>query len=112
MLAQTAERVYWFSRYIERTENIARLMLVRHQLILDLPTAIQPSWRVLVEMLGFTDNFDSSYQEATEKNVITFLFSDRNNPGSVISSIASARENMRTTREVLPSESWEVVNAL
>ena len=44
MLSQTAERVYWFARYIERTENIARLMLVRHQLILDLPKNIQPEF--------------------------------------------------------------------
>lgn len=112
MLSQTAERIYWFSRYLERTENIARLMLVRHQLILDLPKENQPKWQVLIEMLGLTAGFESTGQKATEKNVVAFLFSDRGNVGSVISSIASARENMRTTREVLPSETWECVNAL
>ncbi|MGB5324005.1 MAG: alpha-E domain-containing protein [Pseudomonadales bacterium] len=112
MLSQTAERVYWFSRYLERTENIARLMLVRHQLILDLPTKIQPGWQVLIDMLGLTEIFESSNKSATEKNIIAFLFSDQKNSGSVISSIKSARENIRTTREVLPSETWELVNAL
>lgn len=112
MLSQTAERVYWFSRYIERTENIARLILVRHQLILDLPKKIQPDWRVLVDMLGVNESFEQSHHSSTEKSIIAFLFSDRSNPSSIISAIKNARENIRTTREVLPSEIWECVNGL
>jgi len=112
MLSQVAERVYWFSRYLERTENTARLMLVRHQLILDLPTSIQPEWRLLVEMLGLDSQFDHEGIIANEKNIIKFIFSDRNNPSSIISSIANTRENMRTTREVMPSECWERLNSL
>lgn len=112
MLSQVAERVYWFSRYLERTENTARLMLVRHQLILDLPTSIQPEWHLLVEMLGLDSQFDREDIIANEKNIIKFIFSDRNNPSSIISSIANTRENMRTTREVMPSECWERLNSL
>lgn len=112
MLSQVAERVYWFSRYLERTENTARLMLVRHQLILDLPAEIQPEWRLLVDMLGLTEQFDAEKKVANERNVIRYIFSDRKNPSSIISSIASSRENMRTTREVMPSETWERLNSL
>lgn len=112
MLSQTAERIYWFARYIERAENIARLILVRHQLILDLPKKIQPDWKLLVEMLGAHKDFEKQKRSATEKNIISFIFSDPENAGSLISTIASARENMRTTREVMPSEMWECVNAL
>lgn len=112
MLSQVAERVYWFSRYLERTENTARLMLVRHQLILDLPSSIQPDWHLLVEMLGLDGEFDSKEIIANEKNIIKFIFSDRSNPSSIISSIANTRENMRTTREVMPSECWERLNSL
>lgn len=112
MLSQVAERVYWFSRYLERTENTARLMLVRHQLILDLPTTIQPDWHLLVEMLGLDSEFDREEKIANEKNIIKFIFSDRKNPSSIISSIANTRENMRTTREVMPSECWERLNSL
>lgn len=112
MLSQTAERVYWFARYIERTENIARLILVRHQLILDLPTKVQPDWQVLIDMLGVHESFDQSGLAATEKNIVRFLFGDRNNSSSILSSVVFARENMRTTREILPSETWECVNSL
>lgn len=112
MLSETAERVYWFARYVERTENIARLMLVRHQLILDLPKNIQPDWKLLVDMLGVHEDFDKTKRAPTEKNIIAFLFGDLKNSGSIISTIASARENIRTTREVMPSETWECVNEL
>ena len=37
---------------------------------------------------------------------------DSNNPSSISNSIHSARENVRTTRDVLPAEVWEHVNEL
>ena len=52
MLARTADRVYWLGRFLERTENTARLMLVRHQAILDLPKEVQPGWDSLLDVLG------------------------------------------------------------
>ncbi|TQV85164.1 alpha-E domain-containing protein [Exilibacterium tricleocarpae] len=112
MLSRVAQRLYWFARYMERTENTARLMLVRHQLILDLPAAIQPEWELLVNVLGASENFEKTQRKPTEKNVIAYVFGDRDNPGSIISSIANARENIRTTREVITSETWERVNSL
>lgn len=112
MLSQVAERLYWFARYVERTENTARLMLVRHQLVLDLPETIQPEWRILVDMLGVGEQFDQHYKKASEKNVVAFIFGDQNNPSSILSSIVHARENMRTSREVLPTETWERLNSL
>ncbi|MBT7886506.1 MAG: alpha-E domain-containing protein, partial [Gammaproteobacteria bacterium] len=37
MLSRVAERLYWFGRYLERTENTARLISVYSNLVLDLP---------------------------------------------------------------------------
>ncbi|GAB6040957.1 alpha-E domain-containing protein [Endothiovibrio diazotrophicus] len=113
MLSRVAERLYWFARYVERVENTARLMLVRHQLILDLPTTVQPGWELLVKVLGA----EAAYAELhggrpTEKNVIRFVFGDRDNHSSILSSLGAARENVRTSREVLPSDTWERVNSL
>ena len=36
MLSRVAERVYWLGRFLERAENTARLILVRHNASLDL----------------------------------------------------------------------------
>lgn len=112
MLSRVASRLYWFSRYIERTEKTARLLLVRHQLVLDLPMAVQPDWHLLIEALGTRDVFTSTRSRPTENNIVAFVFADRDNPSSIASSLAFARENMRTTREVLPNETWERVNSL
>ncbi len=112
MLARTAERVYWLGRFLERAENTARLMLVRHQASLDLPKEVQPGWEQLLHVLGIKENFAALGGAANEKNVISYVFGDRENASSIISSLTSARENMRTTREILPSETWERVNSL
>jgi uncharacterized alpha-E superfamily protein len=112
MLARTAERVYWLGRFLERAENTARLMLVRHQAILDLPKEVQPGWEQLLQVLGAQENFAALGGVANEKNIISHVFGERENPSSIISSLTSARENMRTTREILPSETWERINSL
>jgi len=37
MLAQVAGRIFWMSRYLERSESIARIVYAYSQLIMDLP---------------------------------------------------------------------------
>lgn len=112
MLSRVAQRIYWLTRYLERAENSARLMLVRHHAILDLPRDIQPDWDSLLYALGAQEQFARLPGAANEKNIISFVFGERSNPSSIISSLTNARENMRTTREILPSEAWERVNSL
>lgn len=112
MLASTAERVYWLGRFIERAENTARLILVRHQLVLDLPKHVQPQWDLLLQVMGVEERFAKRHTAVNEKNIISFVFGERNNPSSIISSLSSARENMRTAREIMPSEAWEQTNSL
>jgi uncharacterized alpha-E superfamily protein len=112
MLSRVAERAYWLSRYLERAEDTARLILVRHNVILDLPRSVQPEWELLLDVLGAREAFSVRPGAANEKNIIGFVFSDRDNSSSILSSLTHARENMRTSREVLPSETWERVNSL
>jgi len=47
-----------------------------------------------------------------ERNVVKFLLGDESNYSSVISSLQAVRENIRTTRDVIPPETWEMVNEL
>jgi uncharacterized alpha-E superfamily protein len=112
MLSRVAERVYWLGRFLERVENTSRLILVRHNATLDLPKAVQPGWDMLLHVLGAEQGFASLPGAPTEKNIISYVFGERENPTSIISSLKNARENMRTTREILPSETWERVNSL
>lgn len=112
MLSRIAERLYWLSRYIERVENTARLAQTHSQLMLDMPKAVGLSWYTLIEITGNEDFFDEFYDAKTEKNCCLALLADRNNSASLISSLWWARENVRTTRDSLPSEAWIYVNEL
>ncbi len=112
MLSRVAERVYWLARYIERAENTARMITSFHLVSLDMPKAVQLSWKGLVAVTGTDDIFDEHYQRDDERNCVKFLMADHYNPSSIFSSLKSARENVRTTRDLVPSEAWEVVNEL
>ena len=114
MLARTVENVYWLSRYLERAENTARIVGVNTNLLLDLPGGIAPGWLPLVDISGNRAEFDAQFKDkgtrGEERDVVNFLIADKQNPGSICSSLAAARENARTLREILPTEAWELLN--
>ncbi|WP_038028255.1 alpha-E domain-containing protein [Thioalkalivibrio sp. ALE31] len=112
MLSRVAERVYWMARYVERAENTARMVTAFNLLALDMPKSVQVSWKGLVEVTGNEGLFDNHYQRDDERNCVKFLLADADNPSSVLNSLRSARENVRTTRDLVPSEAWEVMNEL
>lgn len=110
MLARTVENVYWLSRYLERAENTARIIGVNTNLLLDLPGGIAPGWLPLVDISGNRAEFDARGTKGDERDVVHFLLAEKDNPGSICSSLACARENARTLREILPTEAWELLN--
>lgn len=112
MLSRVAENIYWLARYVERAENTARLVRVNSHLVLDTPRGIAPGWEPLVYITGLDAHFFAVDREVNERNVVRFLIGDMNNPGSILCSLAAARENCRTVREVLPRSSWEKLNEL
>ncbi|MGR9072313.1 MAG: alpha-E domain-containing protein [Gammaproteobacteria bacterium] len=112
MLSRSADRIYWLARYLERTENIARLVAVYMNLLYDLPKSVEMSWRTLIGITGDENLFRELYKSASERNVIRYLISDLSNPGSLYSSLCMARENIRTTRELMPDETWEQINEM
>lgn len=112
MLSRVAERLYWMARYLERSEDTARLTNAFNHLIMDLPVSADIGWDLLIKIFDADDLFDSRPKRLSEQNVLRFLLSDPNNPSSIVSSIRSARENVRTTRDALPYEMWEYMNEL
>jgi uncharacterized alpha-E superfamily protein len=112
LLSSVAERVYWMARYVERAENTARIILVNNNLLLDMPRGIELGWEPLVAITGNGALFREHYDEASERNVIRFLVADSRNPNCIACSLAQARENLRTTRAILPRAAWETVNDL
>jgi len=110
MLARTAERMYWFGRYTERAENTARLVLVNANLLLDLPGMVKYVWADLINITGGEGRFHKRFSRTDERNVVKFMLADGKNPASLVNSVRMARENARTTREIIPTEAWEKIN--
>lgn len=113
LLSSLAESVYWFGRYMERTESTARLILVNDNLLLDIPPHCNPGWAPLLQITGNRESFLKHYEDMCEDSVIRYLVLDaEHNPGAMLSSIDNARENMRTARALFPKPVWEVINSL
>lgn len=110
MLSRVANSIYWLSRYTERAENVARIIDVNLQMMLDLPSGSNQQWMPLVSISGDDDAFAARYAAPTRENVIKFLALDPENPNSIVSCLRAARENARTVREAISSEMWEHVN--
>jgi len=111
LLSRVAERVYWQARYLERVENTARLLSVYSTLLMDLPKGAKLGWHTLVQISGTEAAFAKRYKQQSERNVIRFLLSERNGL-SILENLALTRENARTTREIMPTEAFELINNL
>jgi len=110
MLSRVGESIYWMARYIERAENVARIMDANYHMILDLPAGIGEQWEPLVVTTGDEELFEELYEGYTRENVVHFLTFDLRNQNSILSCLQAARENARSVREWISSEMWQQVN--
>ena len=110
MLSRVAEQLYWFGRHVERAENTARLVDVNANLVMDLPRPFKRIWANVIDVTGNNDLFYRAYGKADEKNVLQFMLADGDNPSSMACCVRMARENARSSREILPVEAWETIN--
>jgi uncharacterized alpha-E superfamily protein len=110
MLSRVANSIYWIARYAERAENVARLIEVNLQMILDLPSGLGEQWEPLIIITGDDEAFHRRYGSATRQNTIQFLSFDAENANSILACLRIARENARTVREAISSEMWEQIN--
>jgi len=110
MLSRVAESLYWMSRYLERSENTARLIDVDFQLCLDQsPESGAGRWLRLLEACQIPAPANGRIDAATLTQILTL---DKANPSSIISCVVAARENLRQVREQCSSEMWEQLNRL
>jgi uncharacterized alpha-E superfamily protein len=110
MLSRVADSVFWMSRYTERAENVARFIDVTLKLGIDSGLDHQTLWKPLVYTTGDHEEFFDRYSVANQENAIRFLTFDEDNPNSILSCLRMARENARTTREMISSQMWEELN--
>lgn len=111
MLSRHAELLFWVGRYLERAMQTARLLDVAR--LSQLGTAdSEDRLRELLAVLYQDEVFAVSHPAFTSDAVVSFLVADPANAGSVVSSVAAARESLHNVRELVPIDLLEVVNQL
>jgi len=108
MLARVADSLYWIGRYVERAEHMCRLSDVMLTATLDRSEAATQVARIALTAVGDVDarKAKNPYEAALA------LVLDREDAGSVTSSLALARENARQVRDQITTEPWERLNLI
>ena len=110
MLSRVASHLYWMSRYLERAENMARILDVTQSLAMLDRSADSGGAMTPIVITEAQAEFAATNLPATYENVVAFLAWDRQHPSSIRNCIESTRENARAVRGSITSEMWENIN--
>ncbi len=108
LIARHAEGTLWLARYMERIENIARILDVTNTFARDADDT--RNWLSIPRINGDLEDFYSKHTEATQRSVGEFYLLDATNSTSVPAAMAAARENARTLRSLISTEMWLQIN--
>ncbi len=108
LLARYAEGLFWLARYLERSENTARLVDVTATF--ESPGRETEAWLALVRINADVARFHERHPGLTPEAVKRFYLLDPDNPTSVVASVAAARMNARTLRPLISTEMWMQMN--
>lgn len=113
MLSRTAANLYWMGRYIERAENLSRILEVGYRMS-QMPNleggGTQNEWSSSAVAAASDVGMLEKYGEINLQSVIAYIALDEENPSSIHSCFKTARTNARAVRTALTSEMWESLN--
>ncbi len=108
LVSRFAENAFWLARYVERAENLARIIEINKTFVRDQSGAAD--WRRIPELYADIDRFSETHEDINEQTVLDFYALDRDNPTSIRAAVASARENARAIRHLISTEMWTHLN--
>jgi uncharacterized circularly permuted ATP-grasp superfamily protein/uncharacterized alpha-E superfamily protein len=113
LLARNAENLYWLGRYLERAECTARFIDTHARLMMDVGNDRRGiGWTSLITITGNEEAFEKTGAVNNEAGICHFLIGEPENPGSLLNIAIAMHENLRSTREFLPSSVYESFSAL
>jgi uncharacterized alpha-E superfamily protein len=108
LLARYAEAIFWLARYVERAENLARILDVNETFSRD--RAGGQDWLPILQLNADQDRFFADHDTASAESVLRFYVTDTANPTSIANAFRNARENARTLRPLISTEMWVQLN--
>jgi uncharacterized alpha-E superfamily protein len=110
MLSRIAQELFWLGRNVARAEHTARMLDGVFQASLqgrpDDPAGVRLGWGSILAIMGAA----SDGRPVRRDEVLNRMTLAREEPASVISCVARAREGARTVRDVISAEMWEAIN--
>lgn len=97
-------------RFLERSENIARLIEAGFRIALTRSNDTVSDWKSVLITAGVRHGYDAIYDSYAAEHVVDYLLRDTRNSSSAIAVIDNARTNARMVRTALTTEVWEAVN--
>lgn len=115
MLCRTANDLFWMSRYVERAENMARLIDLTQRISLlperlDPGKSATPAWQRALDALGLMDAYAESCGDIDPGRVLTWLTLDNENASSIVNCMRHARELGRAQRGAITAEMYQELN--
>ncbi len=107
MLSRVADAVFWMARYVERTDNVLRVL--RTNYIASQDEIQNFDWQLWVDGLGAKAN-DSNVKITNYKEALFHLVLNKDNDTSVLINLVRARENARSVQDYITKEVWQCMN--
>ena len=108
LLSRYGESTMWLARYLERIENLARVLDVTETFVRTGQDS--DGWSSVVQINADEERFLAAHDTATAASVVSFYLIDRQNHNSIANIIQMARENARTLRPLISTEMWSHLN--
>jgi len=112
MLSSTASELYWMARYLERAENIARVLDVTNKLsMMPIRNGGNHDLLVPLNLTSTSELYAETNPTLTMPNLVSFFALDSRNYSSIFSCLQMGWNNAHAVRGSLSSEVWECINA-
>jgi len=108
LLARYADCIFWMARYVERSENLARILDVTHGAARR--HAGTQDWAAILEINSDLERFTAAGRAIDGESVVHFYVLDASNETSILNAVTYARENARTLRPFISTEMWSQLN--
>jgi uncharacterized alpha-E superfamily protein len=113
MLSRTAAHLYWLGRYMERAENLSRVLEVGYRMS-QMPAlegdGNRNEWQSSAVAAACAEGLAEKYGEANLNTAIAYIVLDQHNPSSLLSGRRTAPTNGRAVPTALTTEMWESLN--
>lgn len=106
--ARYGEAIFWLARYMERVENLARMLDVTETFMRADRGAAK--WHSIAQINGDEALFRSKHPQPTAADALQFHLLEGDNASSILAAVRAAYQNARALRPLISTEMWTQIN--